>query len=426
MPLSFYARAVESRHAPDTVYLFSLRTGGLIEADRDLVARIFAGKPDQDEAEILAANGILVADRDAEQRDLLDFFAQLDRHSPVLNLCVIINLRCNFACRYCFQGSLKQGERMDDAVIAQSAAFILDRLRRHDKKRLVLDFYGGEPLMTPEIIRAFATRLAPGIEAEDREFSFTLVSNGSLLTPELARELSGIGLAGVRITVDGPPEIHNHYRPYAGGGPTFDRIMDNIVAIADIVKVTLSGNYSRDNFRRFPELLDLLPGYGLGPDRVEVRFNPVLQTRDSFTLPEFAFGCASINEPWLPGATIFIRREMMKRGYRPPDIRPAPCMVEMADSLTLGPDGRLYKCISMVGHDKFAVGDVGHGLGDISVYRPRQWRRREQCRACGYLPLCFGGCRYLVYERRGNMDGVDCERGFLDHTLDEMIRIAAE
>jgi len=252
------------------------------------------------------------------------------------------------------------------------------------------------------------------------------VTNGSILTPEVARELKGAGLSGAKVTVDGPPDIHNTCRPYRNGRESFTDILENLSGCVDIIRITVSGNYSRDNFHRFPELLDLLPDYGLGPGRVEVRFNPVLQTRDSFTLPEFAFGCRSIDEPWLASATLILRREMTRRGYMPPHIQPSPCMVEMADSLAVGHDGRLYKCISMVGHDRFVVGDVERGITDISAYKPRQWRERDECRACSFLPLCFGGCRYLVYEQQGDMAGVDCGRTFFEKTLDEMIRLEGD
>jgi radical SAM protein with 4Fe4S-binding SPASM domain len=49
--------------------------------------------------------------------------------------------------------------------------------------------------------------------------------------------------------------------------------------------------------------------------------------------------------------------------------------------------------------------------------RPGRWRDEPACRACPYLPLCFGGCRCLQFQREGTLAGIDCQRPFWDAAL---------
>jgi uncharacterized protein len=45
----------------------------------------------------------------------------------------------------------------------------------------------------------------------------------------------------------------------------------------------------------------------------------------------------------------------------------------------------------------------------------------DECLDCPYLPLCYGGCRFLTKLRTGTMDGVDCRRTYLDATLEQIL-----
>jgi len=74
------------------------------------------------------------------------------------------------------------------------------------------------------------------------------------------------------------------------------------------------------------------------------------------------------------------------------------------------------------GHEQFAVGDVWNGVADYhDPYHAEHWKQNEACRECVYLPMCFGGCRNMEFQRSGSMAKVDCWRDFYDATLQETI-----
>lgn len=175
----------------------------------------------------------------------------------------------------------------------------------------------------------------------------------------------------------------------------------------------------------FPALLADLRAKGITPDRVEsVNFNIVMQVNDPKTANTYRGGCSSMNEPWLVEASLFIREEVMKRGYQMPELGPAPCAVEVADAYTVHFDGSLYKCITWAGHEAYKIGDIWTGIQSsrLASHHLRHWQNEPHCRECRYLPLCFGGCRFMEYQRSGSMALVDCQRHFFDAALPAMLQ----
>jgi uncharacterized protein len=403
--------------------LFSTKTCALTLLSDETLAAVQAGRGARETTDTLIRLGMAVADPVKEQREMLDYLPTINRLNPNLRVSVILGMACNFACVYCYEGSMKGAAAMDDAIAEQLITYLLARFSP-EKKRLILDFYGGEPLLYVSRIKSLAARLKPLIEARGGTFEFTLVTNGSLLTAEMAKELVALGLVSAKITVDGPEENHNRFRPTKDGQGSWATILINLKGCCGIFPIFLSGNYTCDNFHRFPALLDSLGAMGFGPEAfADVQFYPVMQINDQFANPEFSGGCCSMNEPWLVEASLFLREEIMRRGYPFPKLQPAPCMVDLDDAFTVNHDGTLYKCVTLIGHQGYEVGDIWHGMTNDwgKKHCLGHWQREAKCRECEYLPLCFGGCRYMAFQRDGSMAGVDCQKDFLDATLEKML-----
>ncbi|MFZ3135968.1 MAG: SPASM domain-containing protein, partial [Thermodesulfovibrionales bacterium] len=54
------------------------------------------------------------------------------------------------------------------------------------------------------------------------------------------------------------------------------------------------------------------------------------------------------------------------------------------------------------------------------TYKPDLWKNTK-CLDCVYLPLCFGGCRYMEFVRTGRIDNVDCRYDYFEATLGAFI-----
>jgi uncharacterized protein len=249
-------------------------------------------------------------------------------------------------------------------------------------------------------------------------YSFSLVTNGTLLTAEAVGRLEPLGLKSAKVTLDGPREVHDSFRPFRNGAGSFDIIVRNIDDACDRVRIQIGGNYTRKQYREFPRLLDHLLERGITPARVlDVKFDPVVNESREFALPDFHDGYDSSDEPWIVEATILLREEVLRRGFRQPKIVPSPCLMESDASLVVHFDGTIYKCPGLIGRKNCCIGDVAKGMIDYRGSHGLDDWKNDECLACAYLPLCFGGCKYVKLVEDGSMRGTQCRKKYFDRAL---------
>lgn len=410
---------------PDTpghVILYSTRRAAVLRVPGNTLEKIADGTLSEVDRETLLRYGILVPDPAREREEMLTRFSEANRLGKLFRAIAVVNLDCNLACGYCFE----EGVRGKLAMSAETADLLVKWIEREQitrGRKITVDFYGGEPLLSRDLIRRVATNLRKSCDDRGVPFEFSLVTNGTLLTRKVALELKELGLKEAKITLDGPGEAHDAARPFISGKGSFDVIIRNLLEIVDVIGVQLGGNFTRDNYREFPRLLDHLLHLGITPEKLRsVQFSQVTGRVNDRQVPDFPSACNCSDEEWLCEATVFLREEILRRGFNTPKPGPAGCMVEFANDMVVGVDGAVYKCPIFVGREGFSVGNVQSGVcDDGSVYNRDAWKNGE-CLECAYLPQCFGGCRFMRFMRHGAIDGVDCWKSFLDATLERMIR----
>ena len=422
MELSRYLKVYPSPKGEGRVILFSTSRGAVLELPEAILEAARQGNLTGDAAEKLAMLDILVSSRKAEQEEMLSLFDNASSRSRRFTALVTLNLDCNLACGYCYEDPFRGKRYMSE----ETADLLCDRLiaqQMSKGKNIVLEFYGGEPLLSIPLIRRISHRLSEAACSAGRSYSFNFVSNGTLFTRAIAEELVSLGLKGIKFTLDGPRAIHDCQRPFVSGKGSFDCIVANLKEVCSLVSVQIGGNFTRENHREFPLLLDYLLDQGVTPDRVSsVLFAPITPKAGKEGIADFSTGCASICEPWLIDASLFLREEILKRGFNTPKPLPAGCMVEFTNSLVVACDGSLFKCPAFMGWKELRIGSLEEGIADYhESHRLDIWKNSE-CLDCPYLPLCFGGCRFLRKLQTGSIDGVDCRRDYLDATLESIIR----
>lgn len=422
MDLSHYLKIYAYQDAPQTQLLFSTRKGSKVLLKDEIIAAIEKGELSPGQKKTLSELEMIVPDVREEKREFINSIDSKNQENKGLHITVVMNLDCNFNCRYCFEGDIKGNLYLNNKNEELLIEFIKKKFTP-DKKHLNIDFFGGEPFLSMDRMVSISENLKTFISSRSASYKFSVTTNGSLMNRKKIELLVSLGLSTVKVTLDGPPEIHNENRPFKNGAESFDVIIKNIKECHDLTKIQIGGNYDESNYKQFVFLIDHLEEVGLTPEKVmSVKFDPVMKPQNGNSISNYKKGCMSVNEPWLIEADVFLRKEILMRGYVTPPLLPGRCMVEIDDSFVINMDGTIYKCPTFLGKTSYLIGTLENGLVDYtSLYKRNMWRN-EDCVECEYLPLCFGGCRYMAYLRDGMIKTVDCRKAYYDSALETLVK----
>lgn len=106
---------------------------------------------------------------------------------PVLEPTLVLTYNCNFDCIYCFQKGFRKNISVSDKVTRGFVNYI----RKNEKGRKVrVTYFGGEPILQLRKIEEISRELS------DLKYSFSVVTNGSLLTRKIVERLIPLGQIG--------------------------------------------------------------------------------------------------------------------------------------------------------------------------------------------------------------------------------------
>jgi hypothetical protein len=276
--------------AGDEVFLMNTLTDAQIVVSSDVVAlmdRAGAGPigdasdEEREALDVLWENGFLVENRDADRRSLDQYLDDVKSDTSELNVTLLTTLQCNFACEYCFQGdhgdyNERAGKMSLDTAraVVEWIAGELDRVR---PGKLVLTFFGGEPLLNLPVMYEVAGQMWAATRQRQLPMFVNIITNGLLLTPEVVDRMAPLGLNGIKITLDGDRATHNRMRPLRGGQGTFDRIVENVRRVAGRCRISIGGNFDEGSVDSLPALLEFLKQQDFADKLAKVFFKPIVR-----------------------------------------------------------------------------------------------------------------------------------------------------
>lgn len=421
MPLSRYVKIYPDPQRPGSILFYSTKKGSLLRASAALLTAIQTDTLTAAEQQTLSRLEIITADLHTERDEMFSLVSRTNQRSNRFSATVVLNLDCNLACPYCYEGNFR-GKHYMTAATAKLLVATIIREQMEQGRSVKLQFYGGEPLLSLAMIHAIAGPLQAAARARGGSCSFTLTTNGTLLTRQVVEELLPLGLSGAVLTLDGPAEIHDQQRPYLSGKGSFASIVANIKETYDLLDLQVGGNFSQENYQQFPLMLDHLLAQGLPPEKLGmVQFAPISPKSGKAVATESQSICAYGNEAWVTEAAIYLRGETLQRGFASFKPTMAACVIEFANNLVVNYDGTLYKCPAFMGWPELSVGTLESGIKDYSVSHNLAVWHNDECLDCAYLPLCFGGCRLNPLLKNGSINEVDCRREFYDVALEQFI-----
>lgn len=152
---------------------------------------------------------------------------------------------CNLKCRHCYMSS--DAKKYQNELTTAEAKQFIDDLA--DFNVPVLLFSGGEPLIRPDFFE-----LAD--YAAKKSVRPTLSTNGTLITPEVARKIKDIGVGYVGISLDGLREVNDKFRGKAGAFEAAMNGIKNCVAVDQRVGLRFTINHH--NIQELENIFDFI------------------------------------------------------------------------------------------------------------------------------------------------------------------------
>ena len=420
MPLSCYMTSYTDPDHPGFVLLYSTRKGSVVRITEELLATARDGSLSDSDRGTLRRLELWVDDPLAERETMTNLIDLATSRSDKFIATVVLTLDCNLACPYCFEDHFRGTHAMSE----ETARLLVEYITREQiqlGRDVEIRFYGGEPLMAIPRLKEIADAVQGAATSAGTEFSCSLVTNATLLTRAVVEELLPFGLRSAQITLDGPAEIHDLQRPFVSGEGSFQIIVYKLRAVYDLITLKPGGNFTEENYREFPAMLDALLEAGINPAKLgPVQFSPIHPKSGNRGTCDSS--CSVGSEAWLIEAHLFLRTETLRRGFDVDKPHMGVCMIELTNNLVVNYDGSLYKCPALLGWPEFAVGTLATGITDYRHSHNLDVWKNDECLECAYLPLCFGGCRFFRRLKTGAIDGVDCRRAMLDASLERIVR----
>ena len=374
----------------------------------------------EDEYNGLISSGIIVPDDLDEKKIAIEINRKrlniLNKKDGHLSLVIAPTLRCNFNCYYCFEGKNNKNieESMNIEVKNDILNFIEKSLLYNHIKNVSIIWYGGEPLVQQNIIFSMQKKINEICKAYQVKISSHMVTNGSLLSPELSDLLHEHGIDRVQVTIDGPEHIHNKRRYYPENPKNnYSIILDNILYANNNILFNIRINIDKNNMNFVFDLINDLIKRKIWPHKKNVFITPALvkpELVESDAITKFVLSkkdyllledrirrylMEKYNEISLT------KKAKLKFNY-PKFGGEAGCGYGIYKNLwIISYNGDVFRCWDFIGRKKHAVGTMKDLLDDfgrsivnkikIDNIKFEQWG----CFDCKFFPICGIECPWF-------------------------------
>ena len=219
-------------------YLYDVNTNEILKIDEDVYDYLQSGNIKDTQTikklDKLKREGYLkcfrVEETEHPATELLPFYLQ----SKVGQLVLQVTQNCNLRCDYCvYSGKYITRGHTNKRMNYETAKKAIDFLKEHsvEKERVIIGFYGGEPLLEIELIKKCVKYARK--ELKGKQINFALTTNATLLNDEIINYFIEHSFI-VTVSIDGPKEMHDDERRFAKNNKgSFDIVMNNIRKIRE-------------------------------------------------------------------------------------------------------------------------------------------------------------------------------------------------
>jgi putative peptide-modifying radical SAM enzyme len=323
----------------------------------------------------------------------------------LLILIVTTTGKCNMKCSYC-------GGSFDPRLVPWSEEYRLeDLIATIMRTGCDVAFYGGEPLLNPELIMD----VVDSLKSRGWRGRLVIQTNGTLF--ENLPLSYWLSFDSVLLSVDGRPEVNDEGR----GRGNYERV---IGAAKNLRRYGFSGDLiaRMTAWERTDIYEDVTHLLGLGIfDHIHWQLDVIWSERWDFrewSERSYLPGIRKLVSLWLEemrkGRVLGIAPFLgIMRAELFGDLPSPPCGAG-SESFTLLPNGKVLACPIAVDSSWAVLGKLDNWIRGIEIGEP--------CKSCDYFKYCRGRCLYAYMERLWGEEGFE----EVCYVTKEMIKIVLE
>lgn len=343
----------------------------------------------------------------------------LKQQSTVVKaLCLLVAHTCDLNCSYCFasQGKFHGKEGIMTIETAKRAIdFLVEN--SGNRRNLEVDFFGGEPLLNFELCKETVAYARSIEKAHNKNFRFTLTTNGVKLTDEVI-EWANKECYNVVLSLDGRKEVHDRFRVDRAGRGSYDRIVPNFQKFVESrgdKSYYMRGTFSHYNTDFTNDIFHMADDLGFS----ELSMEPVV------TDPSSPSALTEEDLPVLYEQYEILAKDMLRREkdgkpitfyHYMIDLEHGPCVYKRVSGCGSGTEymavtawGDLYPCHQFVNDPEYKLGNIWDGVQHENIrdeFKECNVYSRPECKECWARMYCAGGCAANALHATGDIHGV--------------------
>ncbi len=333
---------------------------------------------------------------------------------PILKaMCLHMAHACNLECRYCFAKGGKFGGKWE-LMPLETATKAIEMLCRASgsRRNLEVDFFGGEPLLNFDVIKQTVTFARELEKKHNKNFRFTITTNGVLLDDEVINYINS-EMDNIVISLDGRPDVNDFNRKKLSGEGCYDLVMPKfkkLVKKRGDKSYYIRGTFTIDNLDFEKDVFHL---FNEGFKNISIE--PVSGEGCDYSLDE-----SHLDEIAIAYQKIFDKlcnTDELVFFHLLTDLSGGPCAIKRirgcgagCEYLAVTPTGQLYPCHQFVGEDSYIMGNLNQGITKQDIYDDffnTTLLSKVECSDCFAKYFCSGGCAAASYNATGDIKGQD-------------------
>ena len=361
-----------------------------------------------------------------EDFDELAYLKLQNKRSVFMNkdyhLTINPTLDCNLKCWHCsvrYAGAEQKGERMNDGTVSSLSRHIELLATRQKANSILLDWFGGEPMMYfDEVIKKVSDSAMQIAQKNELNFRQQITTNATLLNEERIRYMKESNFNFFQISIDGNERRQNLIKYYGDKRGTYRDVIRNINMLTEIIpdaSICLRVNYDRQTLKTIQDIIGDFSEQS--KRRITVDFQRVWQVSCT---EEMRRMLKETKETFKEAG--FISRFW---AYRP--LRFKCCYADSYNHYVINYNGKIFKCTARDYGDNLVLGnlqDTGEiiwNYGILSKMFEKATFENERCENCRMLPLCMGPCIQRNYDARMNNKQLSCIYENVEYSLSSYV-----